>query len=72
MAALVTYSCCVKKEGGGRQAATPLSHAESPLPALLSDELGTGLVGMLETKENPSYEMGTGKLEIKENVAYDQ
>ena len=65
LAALLTYSCCVRKrqKSSGQPHPSPL---ESPHPAPLYDKV---VAGKLEVKENVAYGP-VDKLEMKQNPSY--
>ena len=68
LAALITY-CCVRRRG--KSSGQPhLSPSEGAQTVPVYDEVRTGPVNELDLEQNPSYEVGRGKMEMKHNPSY--
>ena len=67
LAALMTYCCCVRGRGRGKNSEQPhLPPSEGPQPAPVYDEVGAG---KLKVKENVAYGP-VDTLEMKQNPSY--
>ena len=69
LAALITYCCCVIGRGKNRKQ-SHLSSSEGAQTVPVYDEVRAGPVNELDLKQNPSYEVGRGKMEMKQNPSY--
>ena len=68
LAALTT--CCYMKSRGKSVEQQHISPSEGAQTVPVYDEVVAGPVNELHLKHNPSYEAGTGKMEMKQNPSY--